>query len=206
MTEQPIDQHPEADTRRKNSGNAGVEAGREQLSAGFAALAARLGAVEPEQSDLLDGSPDFDGDDVLSMAAKSSNEGRRARGRPSGSQNKRNADVFDYLAALGHRDPAVTLSLIQSADPKELARALACTYEAATALIMRAAAELMPYKYAKRPQAIEVTKRELHLFVAGDFDTALPVDHGGAFSLTNGAEIVQPVMIHDEAMPDKSDS
>lgn len=190
MSETADKGQPVAHTPAKTSEPGPVTAGRAALKDDFAALAARLAAADQAQPDLLDGSPDLDDTDLLSMAARTANEGRRVRGRPLGSQNKRNADVFDYLASLGHRDPAVTLSLIQSADIAVLARELWCTRAEAVQLQLRAAAELMPFKYAKRPQAIEVTKRELHLFVAGDYNTALPVDQGGAIDITNGAHVI----------------
>lgn len=77
-----------------------------------------------DDASLIDGSPDLGGTDLLTLAAETVAEPRRARGRPKGSANKRNMDMVAYLAALGHRDPMVTLSMLQTADTGELARRL----------------------------------------------------------------------------------
>lgn len=140
--------------------------GGAQESAGGDRLAAELQrldqerAAEAEQLDLLAGSLEIGDEDTLAVAAELVARPRRERGRPPGSANRRNTQVFDYLERLGHRDPAVTLSMIQSADPVQLAATLgADTFKgrmAVLALQRSAAAELMPYKYAKRPQAIEL--------------------------------------------------
>jgi hypothetical protein len=75
-------------------------------------------------ADLLIGSPDVDAQDVLAAAAELIAAPRRGRGRPRGSPNRKNSEMIDYLAALGHRDPWLTLSLIQTADTVSLAKAL----------------------------------------------------------------------------------
>lgn len=75
-------------------------------------------------ADLLTGSPDLAADDLLSMAAELTAGPRRGRGRPPGSPNRKNVEMIAYLQALGHRDPWLTLSLIQTADTKSLAMAL----------------------------------------------------------------------------------
>src|SRR5690606_5892006 len=109
------------------------------LGAAIARIAAGIGSDGVEQLDLLAGSPDLDAEDGLAAAAEIIAAPRRARGRPAGATNKRNAAVFDYLEALGHRDPAVTLSLIQSADIAALAKHLCCKRAEAARLVLDAA-------------------------------------------------------------------
>ena len=111
--------------------------------------------------DLIEGSPDLLPIGGLAEAAEHHAAQRRGRGRPKGSANRRNTSLFDYLEALGHRDPAVTLSMWQTADTKALAIALGLgvsdkTLLAVAALQVKAAAELLPYKYAKKPQQLEL--------------------------------------------------
>ncbi len=160
----------------------------ELLAAMVDRLAGRVGGtVDGDQLDLLDGSPDVEATDTLGAAAETVARERRARGRPAGSRNKRNTALFDLLEALGHRDPGVTLSLIQTADTLALAKALGApaivegrpvrdidgsiVYIPANPVdIMKiqekAAADLMNYKYAKQHK-LEVDRRETHFFVAG---------------------------------------
>lgn len=128
--------------------------------------------------DLLTGSPDLADTDMLAMAAELSAAPRRARGRPPGSPNRKNADMIGYLAALGHRDPWVTLSMIQTADTRTLAQALrapaknkngspvkdaegnfvleAPDYAGTLALQKSAAETLMAYHHAKMPVQLEM--------------------------------------------------
>lgn len=113
---------------------------------------------DDEAADLLDvaGSPDVLSLDVLGVAAELVASERRARGRPKGSANKRNGDMLRYLQSLGHRDPLVTLSMIQTADTKKLARVL--TADPVDVLRVQAAAarDMLPYLYAKKPQQLEL--------------------------------------------------
>ncbi|MER8460156.1 hypothetical protein NKH24_29510 [Mesorhizobium sp. M1300] len=67
------------------------------------------------------GLPDGEGVDALA-AAEIVASPARARGRPLGAANRKNGDLIRYLQARGHRDPMVTLSMIQSADFKELCK------------------------------------------------------------------------------------
>lgn len=114
-----------ARTLRENPGAAADRAAPGgDLAASVKQLAAELRDAGGDQLDLIEGSPDVLDLDTLATAANQVAAQRRARGRPAGSGNKRNAAIFDYLAALGHRHPAVTLSLIQTADTMALARAL----------------------------------------------------------------------------------
>lgn len=124
-------------------------------------LAADLAGAGGEQLDLIEDSPDLDDQSTgLAKAANTAAASRRGRGRPPGALNKRNTQVFDYLEQLGHRDPAVTLSMIQTADTRELAQALGLDTPKGRAAVfaaqVRAAADLMPYKYARKPQQIEL--------------------------------------------------
>lgn len=125
----------------------------DDLGAAVAQLAGQLGD-QGEQFDLL-GDPPAPVDTLESLADKSSAE-RRARGRPAGSTNKRNTQVFDYLEHIGHRDPVMTLSLFQTMDLRELAAMLGCKMKDAAALQISAAEKLLPYKYAKRPTELHV--------------------------------------------------
>lgn len=124
---------------------------------------------EAETADLIDGSPDLGGTDLLTLAAETVAGPRRARGRPKGSANKRNMDMVAYLAALGHRDPMVTLSMLQTADTKALAKAIGCDTAkgrlAVAQMQRQAASDMLPYFYAKKPQQLEL----------GDGDTARPL-------------------------------
>lgn len=137
--------------------------------------AAELGGRDP--ADLLAGSPDLEAQDLLAVAAELSAAPRRARGRPPGAANRKNADTIAYLQALGHRDPWVTLSLIQSADTAQLAEMLGAPLvvdgvarldregkvimvpaarDKVLALQMRAAEAIMPYHHAKKPQQLDL--------------------------------------------------
>lgn len=145
--------HPPADPDRP------TDAGG--LAASVAAIAAQLETPDGDQLDLLTGSPDIDDESTgLARIANKAASTRRGRGRPAGSSNKRNTVVFDYLEQLGHRDPAVTLSMIQSADTIALAQVLGLDSpkgrQAVLAIQRQAAADLMPYKYAKKPTVVEL--------------------------------------------------
>lgn len=137
--------------------------------------AADLGGRDP--ADLLSGSPDLDANDVLALAAELVAAPRRARGRPAGAANRKNGEMIAYLAALGHRDPWVTLSLIQTADTAQLADMLGAPLivegvarldregkvimvpadrDKVLALQMRAAEAIMPYHHGKKPQQLDL--------------------------------------------------
>ncbi len=116
--------------------------------------------------------------DLLAGAAETSNAQRRARGRPAGAGNLRNEQTFDYLEALGFKAPERRLMEVISADPRQLAAALAghnrvedVPFDRALDVLklqLKAAGDLLPYKLAKKPQSIEVKKGVLHVFVAGN--------------------------------------
>lgn len=113
---------------------------------------------EDEALGLLDvaGSPDALSLDVLGAAAELVAAQRRARGRPKGSGNKRNGDMLRYLQNLGHRDPLVTLSMIQTADTKALAKTLCADAIDVFKVQAAAARDMLPYLYAKKPQQLEL--------------------------------------------------
>lgn len=157
MAKQPDQGLSGAHTREDSTGPAAPGGNRPEdldLDAAVRQLAEQI-EPEAEQFDLLAEPPEPVGS--LENIAENTLAERRARGRPKGASNKRNAQVFDYLEHIGHRDPVTTLSMIQSMDPAELAKALQCKRKDATALIISAAEKLLPYKYAKRPTEIAVT-------------------------------------------------
>ncbi|CDX54551.1 hypothetical protein MPL1032_190147 [Mesorhizobium plurifarium] len=132
--------------------------------------------------DLLAGLPDGEGVDLLAAVAEIVAAPARARGRPLGAANRKNGDLIKYLQARGHRDPMVTLSMIQSADFTGLCTMVGATKAkeriAVLALIKGAASDLMPYHHGKKPQQLELVgdgnKRpfmvigEMNVAVAGD--------------------------------------
>jgi hypothetical protein len=201
-----------ARTRAESAGSDGGSASlADRLAADIARMAGELGE-DGDQLDLLAGSPDQDAVDTLAMAAETATTGRRERGRPAGSANRRNTAVFDYLEALGHRCPAVTLSLYQSADVADLARALHCDRVDAAKLQVNAAAQLIQYKFAKKKE-LDIRSRELHVFLAGQLGDGVDAGGDGGLSifggqiegnqgLSEGASVRQTVDVsHDEAKP-----
>jgi hypothetical protein len=97
-----------------------------------------------------------EGGDRLGELAEVSNA--RRRGRPAGSANRRNDDVFDYLEARGFKNPILRLMEIVSADWTDIER---------MKLQIRAAEALLPYMLAKKPQTLQIDKNTLHVFMAG---------------------------------------
>lgn len=137
--------------------------------------------------DLLSGSPELDPQDVLELVAEISAAPRRARGRPEGAANRKNGDMVRLLAARGHRDPWVTLSLIQSADFLQLCKLVGATTAKLRLAVLgvqrAAAADIMPYHHGKRPQQLDLklpgNQRPLIMF--GDLNVAV-VDPDGFMS------------------------
>ena len=157
MTADDQEGHSEARTRAdppENQPSAGASA---PSSAAIEAGAALPGA---DPLDLVAGLPDGEGDDVLALAAEKVAAPARARGRPAGSVNRKNGDMIRYLAARGHRDPMVTLSMIQSADFGALCKMVGATNAkqktAVLGIIRGAAADLMPYHHSRKPQQLEL--------------------------------------------------
>lgn len=153
---------------------------------------------------LLEDSAERDQTDTLSMAAASVTEARRGRGRPLGSKNLRNAQVFDLLEAQGHRDPVYVVSLIQSIDPLKMAELLASHKHMGRALdlILKAASELIPYKLAKRtPDTFEAPEPVRPVMIINQVPVHVGGTGGGAMSVSSA-----PVMRHDVESIDNSDS
>lgn len=159
------------------------------------ALTAVLANVDEQPA--LPGLVDAPADDfdVLAKAAENLNAKRRARGRPEGSANKRNAEVFDYLEARGFKAPELRLMEVISADPRELAAALAgpnthsehVAFDKVLDVLrvqIQAARELMPYKFAKR-QELQVNHQGAvaHVMMAGRLSDGR-TGQADAFSLT----------------------
>lgn len=133
--------------------------------------------------DLLAGLPDGEGVDALALAAEIVAAPARARGRPLGAANRKNGDLIRYLQARGHRDPMVTLSMIQSADFGALCKLVgaggAKQKLAVLGIIRGAAADLMPYHHAKKPQQIELPAGDLRpLMVIGEMNVTQIGDGG----------------------------
>lgn len=147
----------------------GQAAAHTPADAGAQAPPAELPGADP--LDLLAGLPDGEGVDALALAAEIVAAPARARGRPLGAANRKNGDLIRYLAARGHRDPMVTLSMIQSADFGALCRLVgaggAKQKLAVLGIIRGAAADLLPYHHAKKPLQLELPagdKRPMMVF------------------------------------------
>lgn len=169
--------------------NSPVSSGNRELDRLLSDLAGDSQAALPglvDQDDALD---------AVAKAASQINEKRRARGRPEGSANRRNAEMFDYLEARGFKAPEVRLMEIISADTRDLADALGlhdAEYRLDVLKLQAKCAEaLMPYKFAKRQELkIQHDKRELHVFMPAPLTRPGDV-MAGAYDLTGGAEQYQ---------------
>lgn len=178
----------------QNPGAAAIEDGRAALDLGRDAVGQALAQlVQADADGDAPGLFDFDDDgDVIGRIAKQGAETRRGRGRPKGAGNLRNDKLFDALEAAGYGNPAADLVKLASADPVALATALRADKTAPTfdqvmdvlRLQVRAREALLPYQLARKPQAVEVKRSELHLFLAGDMSAGGPMAQ--AFDLTGG--------------------
>lgn len=188
--EQPKQGHLAAHTPTAQRQKSGDLPSQNEIAQAVAALRDQIEGDDADQLALIDGSLDIENLDPLSVSANLVARPRRDRGRPKGSANKRNTQVFEYLEALGHRDPAVTLSMIQTANTTALAQLLGCDPIDVLKVQAKAASDLMPFKYAKKPLAVEVDKRNLHIFMAGNLGDIAPAS--GASSTLNmfGGNIV----------------
>lgn len=202
MTKAPGEGHVEARTPRDPPAEAGALGAIDQAEA--------LPGADP--ADLIAGSPDLDAVDLLAVAAELSAAPRRARGRPAGSGNRKNGDMVAYLAACGHRDPWVTLSMIQTADTVALARELMLPRGEVLAMQMRAADALMPYHHAKKPQQLELPVGDKRpLMVIGEVNVAIGLGGDGFMSAGLAPEILNEIngrtvregeaISHEEAKP-----
>lgn len=181
-----------ADDGEKGHGGAHTQPPAQQPGAAELDLGAAIGdqAREPGDGDAMAGADPaalvaglpIEDSDVLAMAAELVAAPRRARGRPPGSPNRKNADMIAYLAAKGHRDPWLTLSMIQTADTKALARALCVEPVAVLSIQERAATTLMKYHHAQMPQQVELALPTARpLMVIGEMNVNI-VDAGGFMS------------------------
>jgi len=158
--------------------------------------------------DLLAGLPDGEGVDALALAAEIVAAPARARGRPLGAANRKNGDLIRYLQARGHRDPMVTLSMIQSADFGALCKLVgaggAKQKLAVLGIIRGAAADLMPYHHAKKPLQLELPpgdKRPMMVF--GNVENMQVIADGEGFmsaGIMPGARAEKPNEINGEVV------
>jgi len=153
-------------------------------AAGDQAPPAELPGADP--LDLLAGLPDGEGADALALAAETVAAPARARGRPLGAANRKNGDLIRYLQARGHRDPMVTLSMIQSADFGALCKMVGAAGAkqkiAVLGIIRGAAADLMPYHHAKKPLQLELPPGDRRpLMVFGNVENMQVVADGDGF-------------------------
>ena len=167
MVKKPVDGQLDAHTPRAASGDEVAQA---------------LPGADP--LDLLAGSPDLGALDVLAKAAEIVASPRRARGRPLGAANRKNGDMIRYLEALGHRDPWVTLSLIQSADFGALCKMVGATstkHKLSVLGIQRgAASDLMNYHHSKKPQQLDLPAGDKRpLMIVGDGNNVAVFAAGG---------------------------
>lgn len=210
---------PEAHSRPEISAERAAKVGSSAALAEtvMADLAQSLadGHEEPEQQSLLLADPDGDhclfGGPVKHVASIM-DTAKRARGRPKGAQNRRSADLANYLLTMGYRDPALNLADLANASPVALAVELAClpaVPNATPELLMEAAlkaglldrdqvvkimskaydmiedanSELMPFFHAKKPQEIHVSKQVMGVMIVGDMPTERR-DEGSMMNLT----------------------
>lgn len=175
-----------------------------------AASSAQAAEQGDDPAALLDGSPDIGATDLLTLAAETVAGPRRARGRPKGSANRRNMDMVAYLAALGHRDPMVTLSMIQTADTKALAKAIGCDTPkgrlAVAQMQRQAASDMLPYFYAKKPQQLELPEGDARpVMVVGEMTVNQRIE-GAIIGLGNlpAVHVEKPNEINGEIVRESS--
>jgi hypothetical protein len=186
--------------------SAAIRPGEGQVEARTAAaqefqpeIADILRSLQPQEAlpGLLD--PAGDALDVVGRVAESVNAQRRGRGRPAGSANRRNDEMFDYLEARGFKMPEVRLMELISADPRALAAAMSGTAAKpenmpfdkimeVLRLQVKAAEVMMPYKFAKKQELkVEHSGGQVHIMVAGAMSKPGDGTGGKAFDLTGGA-------------------
>lgn len=170
----------------------------------------------------LAGNPDtdqlglfFDAGDSLAQKAEKSNAMRRGAGRPEGSSNRRNTDLFNLALAQGFKHPFIRLMEIVSADPNTLLGSTPKQKATALTLQIRAAEALLPYDMAKKPQSIEVKGKSLHVFMAGKlsdmkaggvagFSLTGEVEQDQGFSMVEVEPVVrEPVVRNDNSQQDQ---
>lgn len=177
----------------------GVDRGAQAVDPGIAQVEQLLGSLAPQAA--LPGLVDTDPDtvDLIGRVAEHVNGQRRARGRPAGSANRRNDEMFDYLEARGFKGPELRMMEIISADPRELAAALAgpeakaanVPFDRAMEVLRlqaKCAEAMLPYKFAKKQELkVEHSGGQVHVMMAGPLTR--PGDTPAtAFDLTGGAD------------------
>ncbi len=139
-----------------------------------------------DPADLLAGLEEEQAVDTLELIAETTLTERRGSGRPKGALNRKNGDMIAYLQAKGHRDPWVTLSLIQSADFRELCRMVGAdsgkSKMAVLKLQQQAASDIMRYHHSAKPQQLELPPGDKRpLMVIGEMNVT-NVSHDGYMS------------------------
>lgn len=186
MADQPdegmLEAHPRADP-----GGDRADQGDQGDAGGDAALP----GADP--ADLLTGLDDEQANDVLELVAETSLALRRGPGRPAGALNRKNNDMIAYLAARGHRDPWVTLSLIQSADFNGLCRMIGAERAKEKLAILKLQAEAakatMDYHHAKKPQQLELPDgQRLPTMIIGEMTVNQRIE-GSVIGLANLPEV-----------------
>lgn len=151
-------------------------------AAGDPAASAELGGADP--LDLLAGLPDGEGNDVLAQLAEFVAAPARARGRPQGAANRKTGEMIRYLAARGHRDPWMTLSMIQSADFEALCKVIGADTAkqrlAVLAIMRGAAADLMPFHHARQALKLDLKDEgnKRPLMVIGEMNVSFESSDG----------------------------
>lgn len=173
-------------TGNKGHQEAGTLPNSQELAAAMADLVPDPAADQPGLF--------FDPLDSLALKADKANAARKGAGRPPGSTNRRNTDLFDLAMARGYKHPFIRLMEIVSADPATMLGSTPKQKATALTLQIRAAEALLPYDMAKKPQQIEVKGESLHIFAAGKLSD---LKAGGVtgFSLTGDIEQDQGVSV-----------
>lgn len=173
-------------TGNKGHQEAGTLPNSQELAAAMADLGENSGDDQPGLF--------FDPLDSLAQKADKANAARKGAGRPPGSANRRNTDLFDLAMARGYKHPFIRLMEIVSADPTSMLGSTPKQKATALTLQIRAAEALLPYDMAKKPQQIEVKGKSLHVFMAGKLSD-LKASGVNGFSLTGDSEQDQGVSV-----------
>jgi hypothetical protein len=139
---------------------------------------------------------------------------RRDPGRPLGSRNRLTSKVREYLLHRGYRDPLEQAAALVTADPRELAAALAgkavnlVTFGEALAVLAeqgKARGQLLPYFHQEQPKPKEPEREtERHVVIIVDShekaQAVQQVIEGRAIAsqTDDGGWIAEPVEIADD--------
>jgi len=128
----------------------------------------QLGDEEPEQLGLFE--------PAQTELGRVMQGARRGRGRPPGARNKRTERTVAWLLGK-HRDPREVLLEIAEANPFDLAAEFGCTPLEALQEKRHAATAVLPYVAERRPIAINLDGKVVHLVLeAPKADQALAED------------------------------